>query len=206
MEEKMAIEKIRNAVEIATKKIIVINDQNIMAENKENSNSRNFQHENFLNAMIYHELVSDSYFSFNDIYMEYPYPNDDLSADFVIKNVFRENEMEDFICEVKTFGYQYKSESFISTNNVKKYLYEDIEKLQNLMDYNNLVPVNGIVIIVNMTRYPGNYYEYKPMNILLETLKTMLNDGKYSDNMVFILSDNARAIAITADEIKRYKE
>ena len=73
------------------------------------------------------------------------------------------------------------------------------------MDYNNPVPVKGIVIIVNMTRYPGTYNEYDPMPILVNTLKTIISEGKYSDDMVFILSDNVKAIDLTAGDIKRYK-
>jgi hypothetical protein len=210
MEEKMAIEKIRNAVEIATKKIILMNDKDKTEQNKENDNFVYYQHENFLNAMIYHELVSDSYFPFDDVYMEALYPQEassgknQASADMAIFGVFNDNNVEDLFCEVKSITYNYKKEGNVIPTD-KLYFSKDIKKLQKLMDYNNPVPVKGIIIIVNMTRYPGTYYKYNPMSIILNTLKTILSEGKYSDDMVFILSDNARAIAITAGEINGHK-
>ena len=203
----MAIEKIRNAVEIATKKIIMIDDQDKI---NESYNSKKFPHEIFLNAMIYHELISSSNFPFNDVYMEYLYPkkansgNGDSSADFLIKNVFKKNEIENLFLEVKTLGDESKSKNFILHN--EDYFDIDIEKLQKLIDYNSSIPVKGVVIIANLTRYLSDYQEYKPISILLETLKNILTKGEYSNDMVFILSDNFRAITITAGEIKRYEE
>ncbi len=207
----MAIEKIRNAVEVATKKIILLNDQDKIDENKENANYVYIQHENFLNAMIYHELVSNGYFPFNDVYMESLYPKEassgknSASADIAIIDVLKDNEVENLFCEVKSIAYDHKKESTEIPSD-KSYFCTDIKKLQKLMDYDNQVPVKGVVIIVNMTRYPGNYYECNPMPILLKTLKTILKEGKYSNDMVFILSDNVKAITITAGEIKRYEE
>ena len=207
MEEEMAIEKIRNAVEIATKKIIMMDDQDKI---NESYNSKKFPHEIFLNAMIYHELISSSNFPFNDVYMEYLYPkkansgNGDSSADFLIKNVFKKNEIENLFLEVKTLGDESKSKNFILHN--EDYFDIDIEKLQKLIDYNSSIPVKGVVIIANLTRYLSDYQEYKPISILLETLKNILTKGEYSNDMVFILSDNFRAITITAGEIKRYEE
>ena len=55
MEEAIAIEKMRNAVEIATKKIILLDEEDNI---NESYNSKRFPYEIFLNAMIYHELIS----------------------------------------------------------------------------------------------------------------------------------------------------
>jgi hypothetical protein len=206
MEEEMAIEKIRNAVEIATKKIIMMHDQDKI---NESYNSKRFPYEIFLNAMIYHELISSSNFPLNDVYMEYLYPKEassgkrDSSADFMIKNVFKGNEIENLFLEVKTLGDDSKSESFIL--NSEDYFDYDIKRLEKLMEYNDSVSVKGVVIIANLTRYLSDNREYKPINILLETLKKILTKGNCSDDMVFILSDNYRAIAITAGEIKVHK-
>jgi hypothetical protein len=87
MEEKMAIEKIRNAVEIATKKIILLNDQD-----KINDGIKDFwQNEHHLNAMIYHEMISGGYFSFNDIRMESNYVGTNERVDFEIDDIFNSN-------------------------------------------------------------------------------------------------------------------
>ena len=207
MEEQMAIEKIRNAVEIATKKIIIMDDQDKI---NESYNSKRYPYEIFLNAMIYHELISSSNFPFNDVYMEYLYPKEASSGekyssgDFVIKNVFKGNDIENLFLEVKILADDSKSESFIL--NSGDHFDTDIKKLKKLMEYNDSVPVKGVVIIANLTRYLSDDREYKPISILLETLKKILTKGKYSNDIVFILSDNFRAIAITAGEIKRYKE
>ena len=117
----MAIEKIRNAVEIATKKIILINDEAKIEENKENDNYVYYQHENFLNAMIYHELVSSGYFPFNDINMESLYPEEassgknSASAHIAIFHVLKDNNLEDLFCEVKSIIYNYKKGEYCDT-------------------------------------------------------------------------------------------
>ena len=70
MEEAIAIEKLRNSVEIATKKLLVINDEERINQDKDYEEQVYARRESFLNAMIYHELVSNNSFPFNDVHME----------------------------------------------------------------------------------------------------------------------------------------
>ena len=84
MEEAIAIEKIRNAVEIATKKIILLNVQDNINEGIKYLS----QHEHQLNAMIYHEMLLGGYFSFNDIIMESNYVGTNERVDFEVDDIF----------------------------------------------------------------------------------------------------------------------
>ena len=74
MEEATAIDKIRNAVEIATKKLIIVNNEEKLNDENEYDKQVYSRRGSFLNAMIYHELVSNNCFSFNDVHMECLYP------------------------------------------------------------------------------------------------------------------------------------
>ncbi len=85
------------------------------------------------------------------------------------------------------------------------YVFSDVIKLQKDINSDGRFPMVPVMIIVNSTRYPVNYPDYKPMNMIINHLKKLLSDGKYSDNFTFIISDIARAIAITAGEIKGHK-
>ena len=88
MEDAIAIEKIRNAVEIATKKLIIVNNEEKLNDENEYDRQVFLRRGSFLNAMIYHEPVSNNYFSINDVHMEclYPKQEDDIS-DFHIQNM-----------------------------------------------------------------------------------------------------------------------
>lgn len=202
MEEKMAIEKIRNAVEIATKKIILLNDQDNI-----NEGIKYFiQNEHQLNAMIYHEMLIGGYFSFNDIIMESNYVGSNGRVDFEIDHVFNSNaDYEVFFMEVKQILYDYEKEAKYIPEVITS-IFSDVTKLQKDINSDGRFPMIPVMIIVNSTRYPVNYPNYKPMNMIINHLKKLLLNGEYSDNFTFIISDIARAIAITAGEIKRYKE
>ena len=201
MEEKMAIEKIRNAVEIATKKIILLNDQNNINEGVKDF----WQNEHHLNAMIYHEMISGGYFSFNDIIMESNYVDTGERVDFEIDDIFNSNDnLEVFFMEVKQVQPDYENEAK-DIPVVIDYVFSDVVKLQKQVNTEGRFPMVPVMIIVNLTRYPVNYPDYKPMKMIINHLKELLSDGKYSDNFTFIISDIARAIAITADNIKRHK-
>ncbi len=198
----MAIEKIRNAVEIATKKIILLNDQDNINEGVKYFS----QNEHQLNAMIYHEMLLGGYFSFNDIRMESNYVGSNERVDFEIDDIFNSNnEDEVFFMEVKQVRYAYEKESK-DLPEVITSIFSDVTKLQKDINSEGRFPMVPVMIIVNLTRYPANYSDYKPMNIIINHLKKLLLNGEYSDKFTFIISDIARAIAITAGEIKRYKE
>jgi hypothetical protein len=81
-------------------------------------------------------------------------------------------------------------------------VFSDVVKLQKDINSEGRFPMVPVMIIVNLTRYPVNYPDYKPMNMIIKYLKKLLLDGEYSDKFTFIISDIARAIAITAGEIK----
>ncbi|WP_298274924.1 hypothetical protein [Ferroplasma sp.] len=201
MEEKMAIEKIRNAVEIATKKIILLDDEYNINENLGGI----IQHEHHLNAMIYHEMISSGYFSFNDIIMESRYVGTKERVDFEIDHIFNSNnDYEVFFIEVKQILYDYENETE-EIPVVIDSVFSDVKKLQNDIHSDGRFPMVPVMIIVNLTRYPVNYPDYKPMNKIISHLKKLLSDGEYSDNFTFIISDIARAITITAGEIRDIK-
>ena len=201
MEEKMAIEKIRNAVEIATKKIILLNDQD-----KINECLKYFsQNEHQLNAMIYHEMISGGYFSFNDVSIEANYVGTNGRVDLEVDHIFNSNDdYEIFFMEVKQILYDYENETIYIPELINS-IFSDVTKLQEYFNSNDKFPMVPVMIIVNLTRYRVNYPDYKPMNMIINHLKKLLSSGEYSDNFTFIISDIARAIAITAGEINGHK-
>ena len=206
MEEATAIEKIRNAVEIATKKLIIVNDEEKLNDENEYDKQVYSRRGSFLNAMIYHELVSNNCFSFNDIHMEclYPKQEDDI-CDFHIQNIFKDRILEEFYMEVMHMKYGCEYEA-VAIPRMMNSVIEDLEKLEGVINSGNSIPAVGIMAVSDLTRYPGNSNKYQPMNIMIDCLKKLLTQWKYSDNIVFILADNFRAISITAGEIKRYEE
>ncbi len=206
MEEAIAIEKIRNAVEIAAKKLIVINDEEKINQNKDYEEQVYLRRESFLNGMIYHELVSNNSFAFSDVHMECLYPGgkSDEVVDFHIQNIFRDRILEEFYMEVKHIRYGCEYEAFAIPRMMNSVI-DDMDKLESIINSKSSIPAVGIMIVVNLTRYPGNPSQYEPMNIMIDCIKKLVAQWKYSDRIVFILSDNFRAIAITAGEIKRYE-
>ncbi len=206
MEEAIAIEEIRNAVEIATKKLIIINDEEAINQSKEYDLQVYSRHESFLNAMIYHELLSNNYFPLNDVHMECLYPeaeNDDV-ADFHIQNIFKDRSLEEFYIEVKHIRYGYSFET-VAIPRMMNSVVDDMDKLEYIINHHNSIRAVGIMVVVNLTRYPGNPSQYEPMNIMIDSLKKLLIQWKYPDGIVFILCDNFRAVSFTAGEIKRYE-
>lgn len=206
MEDAIAIEKIRNAVEIATKKLIIVNNEEKLNDENEYDRQVFLRRGSFLNAMIYHEPVSNNYFSINDVHMEclYPKQEDDIS-DFHIQNIFRDRILEEFYMEVMHIRYGCDYEK-IAIPRMMNSVVNDLGKLESSANSSNPIPVVGIMAVVNLTRYPGNSREYHPMNVMIDCLKKLLAQWKYSDNIVFILSDNFRAVSITVGEIRRYEE
>lgn len=197
----MAIEKIRNAVEIATKKIILLNEQNNINEGIKYFS----QNEHQLNAMIYHEMLLGGYFSFNDIVMESNYVGTNERVDFEVDDIFNsDDKLEVFFMEVKQIQYDYEKEAKYIPEVITS-IFSDVTKLQKDINSDGRFPMVPVMIIVNSTRYPVNYPDYKPMNIIINHIKKLLLNGEYSDNFTFIISDMARAIVITAGEIKRYE-
>lgn len=206
MEEAVAIEKIRNAVEIATKKLIIINDEEKVDDSMEYNENMYSRHKSFLNAMIYHELISNNYFSFNDVHMECPYPKEACkgTADFHIKNIFNNRTLEELYIEVMHMQYGCEFEA-VAIPRLMNSIIDDMDNLENVISYHNSIPAVGIMVVADLTRYPGNSNKYQPMNIMIDCLKKLLTQWKYSDNIVFILADNFRAITINAGQIKKYE-
>ena len=147
MEEATAIEKIRNAVEIATKKLIVINDEEKINQGKEYDQQVYSRRECFLNAMRYHELVSNNCFSINDVHMEYLYPKqeDDIS-DFHIQNIFRDRILEEFYMEVMHIMYGCDYEK-IAIPRMMNSVVNDLGKLERAANSSNPIPIVGIMAV-----------------------------------------------------------
>ena len=206
MEEAIAIEKIRNAVEIAAKKLIVINDEEKINQNKDYEEQVYLRRESFLNAMIYHELVSNNSFAFSNLHMECLYPGGkpDEIVDFHIQNIFRDRMLEELYMEVKHIRYGCEYEA-VAIPRMMNSVIDDMDKRESIINSKSSIPAVGIMIVVNLTRYPGNPGQYEPRNIMIDCIKKLVTQWKYSDRIVFILSDNFRAIAITAGEVKRYE-
>ena len=206
MEEAIAIEKIRNAVEIAAKRLIVINDEERINQNKDYEERVYLRRESFLNAMIYHELVSNNSFAFNDVHMECLYPGggpEDV-VDFHIQNIFRDRILEEFYMEVNHIRYGCEYEA-VAIPRMMNSVIDDMDKLEVIINSKSSIPAVGIMVVANLTWYPGKPGQYEPMNIMIDCIKKLIAQWKYSDRIVFILSDNFRAIAITAGEVKRYE-
>ena len=206
MEESIAIEKIRNSVEIATKKLILINVEERISQDKDYEEHVYARRGSFLNAMIYHELVSNNSFAFNDVHMECLYPGGDPDevVDFHIQNIFRNRSLEEFYIEVKHIRYGCEYED-VAIPRMMNSVIDGMDKLETIINSKDSIPAVGVIIVANLTRYPGNPNQYESMDIMIDCLKKLITQWKYSDDMVFIISDNFRAISITAGEIKRYK-
>ena len=106
--------------------------------------------------------------------------------------------------EVKHIRYGFEYEA-VAIPRMMNSVIDDMDKLEDIINSKSSIPAVGIMIVANLTRYPGNPSQYKPMNIMIDCIKKLVTQWKHSDRIVLILSDNFRAIAITAGEIKRYE-
>ena len=228
MEEKIIIEKLKNAIERATKNVIMINsnDEHIPQTTSEGEELYWYYkvHETFLKAMIYHEMLNEG-IPMADISMEIPIANkiqQTKSFDFYIYNVISNEKVNEFFIEVKTFmtydserktpiTEQEERENTIKQikNKFKKYIengeiksgtiYYDIDKLYTAV---NESKVQAIMIIVDQSHY---IKDVNPFEIMINEIKNLLIKEDYSNEILFAIADSSRAEIISANKIKGHK-
>ena len=110
MEEKILLEKLKNTIERATKNLIMINSydhfRGITATGGEELHIYSPSSENFVNTMIYHEMLNEG-IPMVDIIMESEISNKKQENEkfaFHIDNVVSNKKIHEFFIEVKTFG------------------------------------------------------------------------------------------------------
>ena len=225
MKEEILLEKLKNAIERATKNVIMVNSFNsfILFGSIDGEEKLEYfeQLEALVKAMIYHEMINEG-IPMADISMEVPIANKIQRSnhfDFYISNVICDGVAHEFFIEVKTFAtYQNGSaekESERTKNKIKSVvkkvddkkgniidgtIYYDIKKLHTAV---NKSGVKAIMIIVDQSHFVKDVDSVK---IVTGEVKNLLKKGKFSDDILFAIADNARAEIISAGEIKRYEE
>ena len=110
MEEEILLEKLKNAIERATKNVIMVNsDASYRPANTETGEvveyGDNEVPEVLLKAMIYHEMINEG-IPMSDILMEERLPNKSgkgKRSDFYIDNIISNSKANALYIEVKTF-------------------------------------------------------------------------------------------------------
>jgi DNA-binding sugar fermentation-stimulating protein len=207
MEEKILLEKLKNAIERATKNVIMVNSYNnfrgITSTTGEEIHEYFEELEAFVKAMIYHEMLNEG-IPMTDISMETEISNKKQGGkyfDFYIDNVICNGKPIECFIEVKTFATyrKEKEEQDIRSIVRTKRIYSDIEKLDTAARESK---VKTIMIIVEQSHYVKDIY---PVNIVIDELKNLLAKNKFSDDILFAIADNSRAEIISAGKIKGQK-
>ena len=207
MEEEILLEKLKNAIERATKNVIMVNSYNnfrgITSTTGEEIHEYFEELEAFVKAMIYHEMLNEG-IPMTDISMETEISNKKQSGkyfDFYIDNVIYNGKPIECFIEVKTFAtYRKEKEEQDIRSMVKtRGIYSDIEKLNTAVRESK---VKTIMIIVEQSHYVK---DVNPIDIIIDELKNLLKKDKFSDDILFAIADNYRAVIISAGEIKRYE-
>ncbi len=207
MEEEILLEKLKNAIERATKNVIMVNSYNnfrgITSTTGEEIHEYFEELEAFVKAMIYHEMLNEG-IPMTDISMETEISNKKQSGkyfDFYIDNVIYNGKPIECFIEVKTFAtYRKEKEEQDIRSMVKtRGIYSDIEKLNTAVRESK---VKTIMIIVEQSHYVK---DVNPVDIIIDELKNLLKKDKFSDDILFAIADNYRAVIISAGEIKRYE-
>ncbi len=211
MEEEIIIGKLKNAIERATKNVIMINSFNSYipfgSTTGEEKTEYFEQLEALVKAMIYHEMINEG-IPMADISMEVPIANkiqERMHFDLYISNVICDGKANEFFIEVKTFATYRKKEEENDIRDIvgkdgKGTIYYDINKLRTAI---NESKVKAIMIIVDQSHY---IEDIDHVNIIIDELKNLLKKDKFSNEILFAIADNSRAVIISASEIKRYKE
>ncbi len=224
MEEKILLEKLKNAIERATKNVIMVNSFNSFIPFGSLDGKEELEYfeqlEALVKAMIYHEMVNDG-IPMADISMEVPIANKIQKSkhfDFYISNVICDGKANEFFIEVKTFAtYQNGSAEKESEKTIKQIknevqkitdkkgniidgtIYYDINKLHTAINESG---VKAIMIIVDQSHFVK---DVDSVNIVREELKALLKKSDFSDKILFAIADNSRAEIISASEIKAHK-
>ena len=134
MEEKTIIEKLKNAIERATKNVIMVNsDASFRAAHTTTGeiveHGDNEASEALLKAMIYHEMINEG-IPMSDILMEERTPETKgKRSDFYIDNIISNGNANVLYIEVKTFKtYNIKNQEDEIRNKFKKVFKEKDKK------------------------------------------------------------------------------
>ena len=224
MEEKILLEKLKNAIERATKNVIMVNSFNsfILFGSIDGEEKLEYfeQLEALVKAMIYHEMINEG-IPMADILMEVPIANKIQRSnhfDFYISNVICDGVAHEFFIEVKTFATDQngrpEKESERTINQIKSEvkrvtdkkgniidgtIYYDIKKLHTAVNESG---VKAIMIIVDQSHFVKDVDSVK---IVTGEVKNLLKKGKFSDDILFAIADNSRAEIISAGKIKEHK-
>ncbi len=220
MEEEIIIEKLKKAIERATKNVIMINSfySYIPFTSTEGELEPGYieQYEALVKAMIYHEMINDG-IPMVDIAMEEPIGNKIQRRkrfDFYINNVISDGKAKEFFIEVKTFviySGQKKEPDIrrkMEENDIRGIvgkdgegtIYSDIKKLNTAVKESKK---KAIMIIVDQSQYIGGIDH---INIIIDELKKLLKKEKFSNEILFAIADNSRTAIMSAEEIKVHKE
>ena len=222
MEEQTIIEKLKNAIERATKNVIMVNsDASFRPASTETGeiveHGDNEAPEALLTAMIYHEMLNEG-IPMSDILMEEIFPNKSSKgkrSDFYIDNIISNGKANALYIEVKTFKtYNVKNKEDEIRNKFKKVLtgkgeikrntiYYDIDKLNKAVNDSKENLTKTMMIIADQSNW---IKDVDPVEVMINELKNLLIKENYSNNILFAIADNYRSVIISAGEIKRYKE
>ena len=210
MEEKILLEKLKNAIERATKNIIMINSFNSYISFGTTTGEEKTEYfeqlEALVKAMIYHEMINEG-IPMADISMEIQIANkiqERMHFDLYISNVICDDKANEFFIEVKTFATYRKKEEENDIRGIvgkdgKGTIYSDIKKLNTAV---NESKVKAIMIIVDQSQY---IEDVDHVNIIINELKNLLIKENYYNNILFAVADNSRSVIISASEIRGYK-
>ena len=216
MEEETIIGKLKNAIERATKNVIMVNSDAsyrpaITETGEIVEHGDNEAPEALLKAMIYHEMINEG-IPMSDILMEERTPETKgKRSDFYIDNIISNGKANELYIEVKTFKtYNVKNQEDEIKNKFKKVLtdkgeiknntiYYDIDKLNKAVKESKENITKTMMIIADQSNWIKDVY---PVEIMMDGLKHLLIKDNFSDDILFAIADNFKAVIISAGEIK----
>ncbi len=221
MEEQTIIEKLKNAIERATKNVIMVNsDASFRPASTETGeiveHGDNEAPEALLTAMIYHEMLNEG-IPMSDILMEEIFPNKSSKgkrSDFYIDNIISNGKANALYIEVKTFKtYNVKNKEDEIRNKFKKVLtgkgeikrntiYYDIDKLNKAVNDSKENLTKTMMIIADQSNW---IKDVCPAEIMMDELKHLLKKESFSGDILFAIADNFKAVIKSAGEIKGMK-
>jgi hypothetical protein len=219
MEEQTIIEKLKNAIERATKNVIMVNsDASFRPASTETGeiveHGDNEAPEALLTAMIYHETINEG-IPMSDILMEERTPKSKgKRSDFYIDNIISNGKANALYIEVKTFKtYNVKNKEDEIRNKFKKVLtgkgeikrntiYYDIDKLNKAVNDSKENLTKTMMIIADQSNW---IKDVCPAEIMMDELKHLLKKESFSGDILFAIADNFKAVIKSAGEIKGMK-
>ena len=221
MEEETIIEKLKNAIERATKNVIMVNSDAsyrpaYTATGEIVEHGDNEVPEALLKAMIYHEMINEG-IPMSDILMEERIPKSKgKRSDFYIDNIISNGNANVLYIEVKTFKtYNIKNQEDEIRNKFKKVfkekdkkdelknnIYYDIDKLNKAVKDSKENNIKTMMIIADQSTW---IKDVCPVEIMIDELKKLLIKDNFSDDILFAIADDSRAEIISAGKITGHK-